>query len=290
MKFITSYFSGLISALKNIKILFVIYFIAFIFAFIIASAFKSAIANATGSSMALLTMLKDFDYSTYSNFMHLFRDTISPLIKVAFLFGIFYSIFSIFFSGGIISKLCKKSGRTSLSIFWADSWAYFWRFLRLFIYILILQFIVVLLVYLPVSAIISSIGDSVQSEETYFYIAITGVIIHLFLIITLVLVSDYAKIMMVNDESFRPFRTILRAFAFIFKHFFSVYSLSIFYILTGVLLFITYFFLNDKIGMSSGFTILLMFIIQQLFILSRLFLKISVYGGEIVLFKKISIL
>lgn len=288
MKFITSYFGGLISALKNIKILLVIYFIAFILALIIASAFKSAIANATGSSMALLTMLKDFDYSTYSNFMHLFRDTISPLIKIAFLFGIFYSIFSIFFSGGIISKLSKKSEGSSLSIFWADSWTYLWRFLRLFFYVLILQIIIALLVYLPVGAIIGSIGDSVQSEATYFYIVLTGVIIHLFLMTILVLVSDYAKIMIVNNESFRPFRTMLRAFAFVFRHFFSVYSLNILYILTGVLLFIVYFFLDDKIGMTSGFTIFLMFLIQQLFIICRLFLKISIYGGEVALVKKIS--
>ncbi len=288
MKFITSYFSGLISASKTIKILFVIYFTAFIFALIAALSFKSTISNDAGSSLALLTMLKDFDYSTYSNFMHLFGNTISPLIKIAFLFGIFYSIFSVFFSGGIISRISKKPGETSLSIFWADSWTYLWRFLRLFIYIILLQIAVALLVYFPMGAIIGSINNSIQTESTYFYIVLTGVIIHLFLITILIIVSDYAKIMMVNDESFRPFKTLLRSFPFVFRHFFSVYGLNILFILTGVLLFIIYFFLDDKIGMTSGFTIFLMFLIQQIFIISRLFLKISVYGGEIALVKKLS--
>ena len=287
MKFITSYINGITSTFNKTKILFVLYFIAFIFALTAALSFKSAISKDAGSSLALLSLLKDFDFTTYSNFMHLFRNTISPLVNAAIFLGAFYTIFSIFFSGGIISAFINQGTGSSLSKFWADSWTYLSRFFRLFIYILILQIIVALLVYFPLGAIIGSISSSIQSEATYFYIVLTGVIIHLFLITILVLVSDYAKIMMVNDEANRPFKTMLKAFAYLLKHFFSVYGLNILFILTGVLLFIIYFFLDDKIGMTSGFTIFIMFLIQQLFIISRLFLKISVYGGEIELVKKI---
>ncbi len=287
MKFIISYIIGITSTLNKTKILFVLYFTALIFALTAALSFKSAVSETIGSSKALLSLLKDFDYTTYSNFMNLFRGTINPLLKVAFYLGVFYTVFSIFFSGGIISSFRNRT--TSLSKFWADSWTYLPRFFRLFVYVLIAEIITTLLVFFPLGAIIASISSSVQSEATFFYIIITGVIIYLFLLTILVLVSDYAKIMMVNDEAFRPFRTMLKAFGYVIKHFFSVYGLNAFFILTGLILFVIYFFFADKIGMTSGFTIFITFLLQQLFILIRLYLKISVYGGEIALVNKIGL-
>ena len=288
MKFITSYIIGITATFKRTKILFVLYFITFIFALIAALSLKNAILNDAGSSLALFSMLKDFDYTTYSNFMHLFRNTISPIFKVAVFLSVFYTIFSVFFSGGIISAFKNQSKASSLSKFWADSWTYLSRFFRLFIYILITQIIVALLVFFPIAAIISSISSSIQSEATYFYIAITGVIIYLFLLTIIILISDYAKIMMINDEALRPFRTMFRSFGYVFKHFFSVYGLNVLFIITGIILFLIYFFFADKIGMTTGFTIFIMFLIQQMFIICRLFLKISVYGGEVTLVNKIN--
>ncbi len=285
MKFITSYITGITSTFKKTKILFLLYSTALILALVVAISFKKAISDDAGSSLALLSMLKDFDYSAYSNFMHFFRNTISPLYKVAVYLGIFYTIFSVFFSGGIISSI--KNNSNSLSRFWADSWTYLSRFFRLFLYILIAQIIAALLVFFPVAGIIGTISSSVESEATYFYVALSGIVIYLFFLTILILVSDYAKIMLVSDAAFRPFRTMFRAFGYVFKHFFSVYGLNVLFLISGIILFVIYFFIADKIGMTSGFTIFVMFIIQQLIIVCRLFLKISVYGGEVDLVKKI---
>jgi len=278
---------GITATFKRTKILFLLYIFTLLFALTAALPFKSAIANDIDSSMAAFKLLKDFDYPTYTNFMHLFGNTIKPLYKVALFLGVFYTIFSVFFSGGIISSFVNKEKSASLSKFWADSWTYLSRFFRLFIYILILQIIVALLVFFPVAAIISSINSSIQSEATYFYIAITGVIIYLFLLTIIILISDYTKIMMINDKALRPFRTMIRSFAYVFRHFFSVYGMNLLFIISGIILFIIYFFISDKVGMTSGFTIFVMFLIQQLFIICRLFLKISVYGGEVSLVNKI---
>lgn len=285
MKFIKSYFNGINSTFSRLKILSMLYVLTLIFALGIAIPFRGTISFDIGSSMAAIKLLKDFDYTTYSNFMHLFGDTIQPLYKAAFLFGILYVIFFVFFSGGIISSM--KHETNSLSQFWADSWTYFSRFFRVFLYSFLTMIFVTLIVFIPTSAIIAAISNNVKSEATYFYIIISALLIFLILISIIVLVSDYAKIMMTGDNALRPFRTMLRAVSYVFKHFFSVYGMNFLFIITGVALFVLYNIIADKYWMTSGLSIFIVFLIQQIFVLGRIFLKISVYGGEVDLVNKI---
>ncbi|PJA98484.1 MAG: hypothetical protein CO128_07075 [Ignavibacteriales bacterium CG_4_9_14_3_um_filter_30_11] len=285
MKLIKSYFNGISSTLKKLKILSMLYVLTLIFALAVAIPFKDTISTNIGSSLAAIKLLKDFDYTTYSNFMHLFGDTIKPLYRTAFLLGIIYMLFFVFFSGGILSSI--KNNTNSLSQFWADSWTYFPRFFRLFLYSFLVMVIITILVFFPIAGIIAAVSNSTKSEETYFYIISSGIIIYLFLISIIVLVSDYSKIMLISDNAFRPFRTMLRSVSYIFKHFFSIYGMNLLFIITGLALFVLYFIITDKVGMVSGFTIFIIFLIQQLFITCRLFLKISIYGGEVDLVKKI---
>jgi len=285
MKFIKSYFSGINSTFSRLKILSMLYVLTLIFALGVAIPFRGTISADIGSSMAAIKLLKDFDYTTYTNFMHLFGDTIQPLLKTAFLFGILYVIFFVFFSGGIISSI--KNGTNSLSQFWADSWTYFSRFFRVFLYSFLSMIIVTLIVFFPTAAIIAAISDSVKSEATYFYIICSALIIFLLLISIIVLVSDYSKIMMTGNNALRPFRTMLRAVSYIFKHFFSVYGMNLLFLITGVALFVLYNIIADKYWMTSGISIFIVFLIQQIFVFIRIFLKISIYGGEVDLVKKL---
>lgn len=255
-------------------------------ALIIAIPFSSTIQKEAGSSMAFSALLKDFDYTVYRDFMNHSAMAIQPYISTAIWMGIFYLLFTIFFEGGILKVLKRKEDKFTLRFFWEASAKYFSRFFRLAIYMIITQVVIAVILFIILSLILSSVYKSVPNESYIFYTALIGVIIYLLIFIFLLVVTDYAKIMMVENDEYRPFRTILRSFVFTFKHFLSTYFLYLLLLIVPIVLFVIYFKIESIIGMTSGWGILIVFIIQQLLVWCRIFTKIWILGSELTLYGK----
>lgn len=289
MKILSSYFNGFVSAFKTKKLAITIYLITLFLALIISIPFGNTIGDKAGSSMAFISLLKDFNYTVYQDFMNQYADTIYPFISIAIWTGVFYILFTIFFEGGILAVLIRNGQKYSLTTFWGAGARYFSRFLRLAVYSIVLQVIIVFAVYIPVINIINSVSGTVESEKTLFYILLTGVIIHLILFIFILTVTDYAKIMMVENEKYKPFKTLFKSFGFVLKNILSVYFLYLSLLIVPVILFIIYFWVEAEIGMSTEIKIFIIFIIQQLFIWCRVFIKIWILGSELFLFEKLEI-
>jgi hypothetical protein len=285
MKLLHSYGKGFNQTFSNKKIVTTIYAILLLFALAIAIPFSKTIKIEAGNSMAISKLLNDFNYTVYTDFMREAGKAIQPYISTAFWIAILYLVFTIFFSGGILTLLKDGKGDKSLKLFWQGCAIYFWRFFRLALYMVILQIIAFIAVYIPLSAIIGSISKT-STEPTIFYTAIAGVVIHLLLFIILLTVTDYAKVMMVEHDAYRPLRTIIRSFGFVFKHFFSTIGLYKSLLIFPVVLFVLYFIVVDKIGMSTWFTIFITFIIQQAFIWLRVYVKFWYLASELDLYNR----
>ena len=207
MKIIKSYLEGFTSVLKTKKLVLTIYLITIVFALVLAIPFENTIKSEAGSSMAFTSLLKDFDYTVYKDFMNKYSISIQPYLSTAFWMGMFYILFTIFFEGGIFTILKRKEEKYSLINFWGGSTKYFSRFLRLAIYSIIIQVIVALAIYIPLLGFIDSSFSSMASEATAFYIFLTGAIIHILIFIFILVVTDYTKIMIVENEELMPFKT-----------------------------------------------------------------------------------
>ena len=286
MKILKSYYEGFNLAVKTKKMAAVIFVITLFLALILAIPFGNTVEKDAGNSMAFASLLKDFNYTVYQDFMNKFSNSIKPYISIALWMGIFYLLFTIFFEGGILTILKRKEDKYSLVTFWKGSGAYFSRFFRLAVYSIIIQVVIFLVVYIPLVNILNSMWGSVESEATLFYVGLSGVSIHILLFIFILTATDYAKIMMIENESLKPFKTLLRAFGFVVKHFLSTYFLYLSLLIIPVLLFVIYFKVEVLIGMSTGLGIFLIFIIQQLLIFCRVFIKIWILGSELTLYRK----
>lgn len=286
MKILKAYSSGFKAALNTKKLSATIYIITIMMALILAIPFGSTIEKEAGNSMAFTNLLKDFDYTVYKDFMDQSAKAIQPYIQAAIWMGVFYLIFTIFFEGGILTVLRRKEDKFSLRFFWEASAKYFSRFFRLAIYAMLFQLAAAVVVLGVLSKILSSASDTVQSEASLIYIGLIGIIIYILIFIFLLVVTDYAKVMLVENEEYRPFRTILRSFGFVFRHFLTAYFLYLFLLVVPILLFIIYFRVEDGIGMSSGGKIFIIFIIQQVFVWARIFIKIWTLGSELNLYRK----
>lgn len=286
MKIIPSYFNGFVSAFRTKKLVIIIYLITLSLALIIAIPFGNTIQNKAGNSMAFISLLKDFNYTVYMDFMNQYADAIYPFLSIAMWTGLFYLLFTIFFEGGILVILIRNESNYSLTTFWGASARYFSRFVRLAIYSIIAQVVILLAVYIPVINILYSISDSVESEKILIFIFLSGIIVHLILFVFILVVTDYAKIMMVENRRFKPFKTLFKSLGFVFNHFLSTYFLYLSLLILPVMLFIIYFNLETWLGMSTGIKIFLVFIIQQFVIWCRIFFKIWILGSELFLYSK----
>ena len=285
MKICKAYKEGFISAAKIKKMATVIYAITFIFALLLAIPFRGTLIKVAGNSMALNSMVKGFDFTTYSDFLRSAGYAISPFISSAIWFGILYLVFTIFFAGGVLKILNAENKKFSSGVFFESCAAFFFRFLRLAVYLIILQIIFAFIVFMPLSIIVSTASGTVQNEAVLFYIVLAGIIIYLFFFILVLTIGDYAKIIIIVEDSRKPFKSIWPSTKFVIRHFFSTYLLYLFLLAVPILLFVIYFYLDNVIGMISGLTVFIMFLIQQAFVWLKTWIKIWFLGSELSLYK-----
>ncbi len=285
MKIFNSYTAGFKAALNTKKLITTIYIITFLMALVLAIPFGNTIQKEAEHSMAFSALLKGFDYTVYQDFMNNSGKAIQPYLSTAIWMGIFYLLFTIFFEGGILTVLRRKEDKFTLRFFWEASAKYFSRFFRLAIYMIITQVIVAVIYFVILGKILSSAYNSVPNEIYLFYTALIGIIIYILIFIFLLTITDYAKIMLVENDQYRPFRTLVRSVGFVFKHFFSTYLLYLLLLIFPILLFIIYFKVESVIGMTSFATIFVMFIIQQLIVWVRIYTKIWILGSELNLYR-----
>lgn len=271
-------------SVRSLKMTFLIYCINLALALLVVFPFLGTLKSGFGGSMLPDALLKGFDFTSLVEFLRNFK-SIGGFISQARWMIVFYLIVSVFMSGGILFIINKKEKFSVLS-FLNGCVFYFFRFFKLFVYMLLFNLLVALIVYMPLYFIIDSASETVTSEASLFYIVLAGVIIHLTLFVILQMTVFYAKIRIVSEDSRKVFRSIFRSLKFVFKHFASTLTLFLLQLIIPMLLVIVLFFFNAAIGMTSGFTILGMFIIQQTFILSRIFTRIWMYGSQYDLFSR----
>ncbi len=279
MKIFEAYKNGFISAVNSKKMTTVIYIITFLLALLLAIPFRKTLSKIAGHSMAIKSLVKEFNYTTYSDFLRTAGDAISPFITTAIWFGFLYLLITIFFSGGILKILSKQNRKFSAATFFKNCSVYFFRFFRLAIYLNIIQFIFAFIIFMSLSMILTTVSKTVQNEAVLFYTALAGIFIFLFFFILILTIGDYAKIFLFIDDSRKSFKSVWLATKFVFIHFFKTYFLNLLLLIFPILIFIIYFYLDNFIGMISIFTIFLMFFIQQVLVWTRAWAKVWILGS-----------
>ncbi len=284
MKLFKAYTNGILLAGKSKIMTTVIFFITVLLAFVLAIPFRSALGQIAGNTMDLKSMIKGFDFTTYEDFLRSAHHAISPFISAAIWFGILYLLFTIFFAGGVLKILNGEDQKFSAGYFFKYCADFFFRFLRLAIYLIILQAILAVIIFLPFSAVVSFASETVQDEAVLFYMVLLGIIFYLFIFTLILTIGDYAKIILVINDSRKSLKSIWWGTKFVFRHFFSTYFLYVLLLITSIIIFAIYFYLDSAVGMVSAFTIFIMFLIQQIVIWMRTWIKILFLGSELSLY------
>jgi len=280
MKIIQAYKKGFTLTASSMTMVLLLYVVTMVAALLVAIPFKIMLNNAIGNSMSLYSLLTDFDYTSYKDFL-LHNISISNFLKSQILwFGVFYLLFSIFTTGGILHIIQENQNKFSLAEFLKGCVTYLQSFFGLAILIVFLHFFIAVVIYGLAAMIIGERLSSVRSELEILLIVGISIIAHIFFALLLAIISDYSKIIIVKSDFRKIIPSFGKAVLFSLGKFFSVYSLYIFIALTPILFGILYFIADMKIGMVSSNTIILMTFIQQLIIGIRIFTKVWILAGQ----------
>ncbi len=280
MNILKFYFSGLKAAVGTIKMATLIYTLMFLMALIIAIPFHNALSSQLGNTMAFHAMLKHFNYTIYSDFMNSSGKFINDFILSALWIGIFYLLFTVFFTGGILNIINENNQGFSFVNFLTGCGKYFFRFFRLAIYLLVIQSLIAFIIFFPLSKILSNNYETTQNEASLFFISLAGISIFALIFILILIIGDYAKIILFHNDSGKIVRTIGKSIRFVLRHLVVTYTLYLLILAASLILFIFYFLIDNAIGVSSALTILILFLLQQAFVWLRVLIKIWFLGSE----------
>lgn len=287
MKAIKAYFRGWAYVFSKWKMWALIFVLNVLLAVLCTSPLVTLLDEELGNSAILEDILPDFDYAAYNDIVHQFGEGVSVILDQALSNVILFLLLAIFTMGGILSAFQKPEQSFSFRDFWSSGAYYFWRILRLTIYFTIVQ---LFLIAMAVSIFQYTLkGGPGTFGNEYYIIKMMAIIFPIYLMLALLvsLIQDYAKIYTVSQDSRWLFQAIWNSFALVFKNIGSTLFLYLLNLLTlGIIAYI--YWLYNKTGkISSVESLVVAFVIGQLFIIFRIGIRLVNLGGASYLFSQI---
>lgn len=251
-------------------LVFFLYAVGFVLAMLVARPFYVTFLNEANTSVAMDKLIADFDFMIFTDFFHQSQKAFKPFVPLVFMLGLVYLLLNTFFAGGVLDAADQE--KISMPRFFEASAKHFRRFalLLVFLFIFLMALVALAGMFFFIFAAIAEGG----TEKDYILWMIPPVFILLYFVGFVLVMGDYARVMLFKSPTLTPYSAFWKAFSYIFKR---PTAIALFWVIIvlGVILSIVYLGVDSLIGMHSGLTIFAMFLVQQIFVFARTFLKIS---------------
>ena len=265
--------------------LLILFGVLFIFSLILLFPLKSELKDMLGYSLMGQEALEGKGANIFIEFIIHHAETVSLERSLLLGMGILYLLSTIFFNGGILGIFTKKDTQFSARLFFESAGRFFGKFFRLFLFSLVFLLLAILLY-----SILGGIANTIAGDgEILGGVLKIILLVKLFFLIFLInMVFDYAKIRTVLEERKDMFRTGLQAWGFVLKNLGKTLGLYYLIILEGILALIIYLIISNWIQGVTGLGILLLFIWQQIYTLTRIWIRLQFYASETLLYQNVT--
>jgi hypothetical protein len=271
------YKDGLLAVWREKQLLFCVYSFNFIFAYLLALPVSMMFSQSLSETTAAEKMLEAFDYTLYIAIRTHFGQGLS-LGRLLLTIGLFYVVFNLFFSGGIIYVFVSRQ-KFILADFLRACITYFMRFLKLFGFSLIFISLAILL-YNLLSRLSGLMIKDAATEHLPLLLFILRIMILAGILIFINMLFDYAKIITVANDYTGMFKTFRIALIFISGSLVKTISLYKLYLFTAVLIFLIYWSVESFLKVSGGIMVLVFFLWTQIYVLQKLWVRLSFFSGQ----------
>lgn len=287
MKVMKSYGLGIKKASSQGKMVLVLWAFSLLFAAVVYFVGRGYFVEALGLS-ALGETLKQFDAGLFLEMLTHNAAPLGMMFKVVVLLAFLYYWVSIFLTGGILHVLLSPNEsmgneprrRRFAPAFFQGAGRYFGRFFRLEVYSLII-WVGFLLFQWVIWLVAGPLTSDGTNEKMMYYVFWIWLGLSLALVFFIRMVIDYARIIIARADTGRVWRSLWEAAGFVFKRLFGTLALYYILLITGVAIFLVYWGIQSRISTGSVATIWLAFLIGQVFIMSRGWLKIAFQAAQI---------
>ena len=246
-------------------------------------------------SPASADALERFDFGLLSDLLNYDRSNVFSLLFLSMVAaGMVALVASAFVMGGILEVLGGGGGgddsdrRTFMHRFARSGGHFFWRFVRLAVTAGVCGVLATGIVAALIGAVTAPLGESEWEPGGY----LAGLLVVLSVAGTaalFLLALDYARIRVARDDGRKMLRAYFSGLGFVVRHLVGAYgiALGIIATLAGVMLLYIAYETNSPVA-STGALIAGLFVLQQITVAARVFLRVALIGAERAYFAQMS--
>lgn len=291
MRVAKSYAHGIKRATSEGRMLLLLWLFNILFAWGIYLQFSGYLNSILGTRAAGAGFLKSIDFNIVFELLAFNGAALGQIISMAIFLSFLYGFFSIFLSGGILHTLFAGRGPDDASdrrrlapLFFQGAGKFFGRFSRLFLYSLVLWAgVVVAMMFLAM--VLGPATRGTADEALMFWMFLIAAVVGLFLAFLVKMIIDYARIRIVVDDASAVLGSLFSSIGFVFRRFGKILALYFLFVLTGAALIALYWAVNSGIKTHSRLPILLAFLIGQIFILTRGWVRVGLQAAQMDFFR-----
>ena len=262
-------------ATKQWKSILLIYGVQLVLGSIVAVIAYRQFNGAIGSSLELDRLANGFDRSIFSDMINKFPVIIEHIQSRFALMVVLFLMLSIFLHAGLLSNI--RYGYYSIFKYFQNANIYFFKFLKVVLISLILKIVVLAIIWVPFFMLIGDPLETFHSEKTLIFTVIGLVILSALCLIVIWLWSVLSRYHIVDEN--RLLVSMKSGWRLLISNFARYYIVGCGLILLHVIITWLCTLVVDDWGAETWFTVLALVIMQQLFSLIRIWIRVFGYSA-----------
>jgi hypothetical protein len=227
-----------------------------------------------------------FDHIWFIQFLNMNKVTIGELPYMFYIVVGIYLLIQTFFSGGLITIFNSPKKNHTVDFFYGGV-KYWYRFTKVLL-VSLLFFSIAIFINDLLGDLITWGFEGTENVMWDFVLRSIRYFILLFLILIIIIISDYSKVTMAVDDNIQAIKKIGQTLIFIKKNFSKV--LIVFLIVGSIGAFgaVVYNIVSGTIPKAPFYFLILSFILQQTLIIFRLLIRMLFFASEVYVYKDLS--
>lgn len=256
-----------------------LWMINFVFSLVIITPVYLLISKDYSRSLMGDRLLQGIDLLWLGDITYKYQDILPALTGWMLFPAILFLALYVFLNGGIIGGVVTEDEKINLSRFFGDCGKYFFRFLRVFLISVVGYIILFGVIFKFLSALFSLWTKNASTEWTILIASNLQFLIQILFFSIVQMFFDYVKISLVVENSKKTLWATIANFSFLRKRFFKAWAL---YLIVGlfIILFAIIYLVATNFMPKAGTFLIVLFIWQQVYIFSKMWVKVLFFSTE----------
>ena len=256
-----------------------LWLINFLFSLVIITPVYFLINRDYSRSLMGNRLLQGIDLLWLGDIIYKYQDILPALTGWMLFPAILFLALYVFLNGGIIGRVIAEDEKTNLSSFFGDCGKYFFRFLRVFLISAVGYIILFGVIFKFFSALFNLWTKNASTEWTVTIASNLLFLIQILLFSIVGMFFDYVKVRLVAEDSRKTLKATIANFSFIGKKFFKAWALYLLVGIISILLGIVFVGVSNILP-KGGTSLIVLFIWQQIYIFSKMWVKVLFFSTE----------